>query len=250
MITSGSGPRAVAAALLVLIVAVGCSPVPEIGDATTEEVYALGASAATRGDHLFAIEAMTRVLSRSPLHELADDALLALARSHQAMGEYALAEEEYSRLASDYPRSPLVPEAAHGLGLTYFDQSLPAALDQTMTERAIAQFERFASDHPGSPLVADARRKVAELRSRLAEKTYRGAELYLKLENGSAARVYFEAVARDYADTPWAPRALLALARSAAADGLTDEANAARARLVELYPDSDEARAALETSAP
>lgn len=251
MIRHGRGLSAAAAALLSVVVAAGCSPVPEIGEATTEEVYALGTAAAERGDHLFAIEAMNRVLSRSPLHELADDALLWLARSHQAMGEYALAEEEYSRLPTDYPSSPLAPEAAYRLGLTYYDQSLPAALDQTMTERAIAQFGLFETEHPDSPLVADAREKAAELRSRLAEKAYRGGELYLVLKNGASARVYFDAVARDYPDTPWAPRALLVLARSAAADGLPEEASAARARLTELYPDSEEARAAaLETSGP
>jgi len=222
---------------------------PEIGEATTEEVYALGSAAAAREDHLFAIEAMNRVLSQAPLHELADDALLALADSHRAMREFASAEAEYDRLPVDYPRSPLVPEASYRLGLAYYDQSLPAALDQTATERAIAQFERFIAEYPDSPSVPAATERIAELRSRLAQKTYESARLYITLKNGASARVYFEAVARDYPDTPWAPRALLALARSAAADGLPDEARGAYGRLAELYPESEEARtAALETS--
>ncbi len=240
-----------AAALLAVVALVlgGCSPMPEIGEATTEETYALGSAAAAKGDHLFAIEAMNRVLSQSPLHELADDALLALAESHRAMGDFASAEAEYDRLATDYPRSTLVPEASYRLGLAYYDQSLPAALDQTTTERAIAQLERFTAEYPDSPSVAAATEKIAELRSRLAEKTYESARLYVALKNDASARVYFEAVARDYPDTPWAPRALLALARSASTDGLPDEARGAYGRLIELYPESEEARAAaLEVS--
>jgi outer membrane protein assembly factor BamD len=229
----------------------GCSPMPEIGEVTTEETYALGTAAAAKGDHLLAIEAMNRVLSQSPLHELADDALLALAESHRAMRDFASAEAEYARLSTDYPRSPLVPEASYRLGLAYHDQSLPAALDQTMTDRAMAQFERFLADHPDSPSVPAARERIAELRSRLAEKAYENARLYITLKNGASARVYFEAVARDYPDTPWAPRALLAQARSAAEDGLPDEARGAYERLIELYPESEEAKAAaLEMSGP
>lgn len=243
---------ATAASILCAALALGgCSPMPEIGEATTEETYALGTAAAAKGDHLLAVEAMNRVLSVSPLHDLADDALLALAESHRAMRDFVSAETEYGRLPADYPRSPLVPEASYRLGLAYSDQSLPAALDQTMTERAIAQLERFMVEHPGSPSVAPAKERVAELRSRLAEKAYESARLYIMLKSGASARVYFDAVARDYPDTPWAPRALLALARSAAAEGLPDEARGAYERLIEFYPESEEAKAAaLEMSGP
>jgi len=253
VITSRRTAPVLAALLAVVAIALfGCSSMPEIGsDVTTEDAYALGVAAAEKGDHLYAIEAMNRVLARSPLHELADDALLALAKSRQAMGDYPAAEQEYHRVPAEYPRSPLVAEAAYRLGLTYYDQSRPAALDQTMTERAIAQLSRFLTEHPDSPFTEPARERVAELRSRLAEKTYESGRLYVLLKSGRAARVYFEAVARDYADTPWAPRALLALARSAATDGAHDEARAAYERLVLLYPQSDEAAAAaLEMAAP
>jgi outer membrane protein assembly factor BamD len=243
-----------AAALLAVgaaLVLAGCSPMPGIGEATTEETYALGTAAAAKGDHLLAIEAMNRVLSQSPLHELADDALLALAESHRAMRDFASAETEYGRLSTDYPRSPLVPEASYRLGLAYYDQSLPAALDQTMTARAIEQLELFLAEYPDSPSAAAAREKLAELRSRLAEKMYESARLYVTLKSGAPARVYFEAVSRDYPDTPWAPRALLAQARSAAGDGLPDEARGAYERLIQLYPESEEAKAAaLEVSGP
>lgn len=235
---------ALALLVAVLVVVGGCSPIPTIGDVTVEETYQIGTAAASRGDHLLAIEAMNRVLTESPLHELADDALLALGDSHRAMRDYAMAEGDYRRLPSDYPRSPLVPDASYKLGLAYYDQSLPAPLDQEMTKRAIEQLERFAAQYPESPLTPPARERIAELRSRLAQKDYDTALLYERLESAAAARVYLEAVARDYADTPWAPKALLAQARSLGREGKTAEAQEVYGRLIELYPASEEAKAA------
>lgn len=229
----------------------GCSAIPEFGELTVEETYAVGAGAAARGDHLLAIEALSRVLSTAPLHELADDALLALGDSHRAVRDFSMAEGEYRRLAADYPTSPLVAEAAYKLGVAYYDQSLPSSLDQSMTERAIDQFSRFVESHPESPLAAEARAKVLELRSRLAEKAYEAALLYFKLKSAPSARVYLAAVARDYADTPWAPKALLAQARSLAGEGMTAEAQDVYGKLVELYPGTDEAAAAaLDAAGP
>ena len=75
------------------------------------------------------------------MHEFADDALLGLADAHRAMGDFASAEDEYRRLLEDYPTSSLIPEAEYKLGLSFYEQSLPAALDQGMTRQAIAQFQ-------------------------------------------------------------------------------------------------------------
>ena len=193
------------------------------------------------------------MLSQSPLHELADDALLALAESHRAMRDFASAEAEYDRLPADYPRSPLVPEASYGLGLAYYDQSLPAALDQTMRRSARSRSSSGSSpSYPDSPSVPAATEGSPSSGRGSPRRTYESARLYVTLKDGASARVYFEAVARDYPDTPWAPRALLAQARSAAADGLPDEARGAvRASRSSSIPRVRRpGAAALETSGP
>lgn len=230
--------------LCLLAAAVGCSPIPELGETTAEDAYQVGAAAAERGDYLLAIEAFKRVTATAPLHEMADDALMGLADAHRAMSDYAQAESEYRQLVSDYPRSPLVPEAEYKLGLTYYEQALPAELDQSMTNQAISQFERFLTAYPESDFVGAARDKIAELRGRLAQKSYEAADLYFSLGDPRAARVYLEAVVREYPDTRWAPAALLDMARSYADEGSKALAANAYQRLMDLYPDSNEARAA------
>jgi len=222
----------------------GCSPVPDFGTITPADAYEIGVDAAEREDYLLAVEAFKRALTDSPLSEFADDALLGLADAHRAIGDFAAAEEEYKRLLSDYPRSELVPVAEYDLGLTYYEQSLPAALDQTMTKQAIEQFRRFIAEYPGSELVPEAEARIAELRSRLAEKAYENARLYLTLGDAASARVYFESVVDEYPDTVWAPRALLEEARTYVGEGAIAAAADTYARLTELYPDSDEAAAA------
>jgi len=227
-----------------LTATLGCSPVPELGEATAEDAYTVGVDALEREDYLLAIEAFTRVTMVSPLGDWADDALVGLGDAHRAIGEYAIAEEEYRRLVSDYPRSPLVPEAEYKVGLSYYEQSLPAELDQSMTRSAIDQFDRFVEAYPSSDLVPDARQRITELRARLASKEFAAAMLYVKLRDPKAARLYLEAVVADYPDTDWARRALLEIARSHASEGATALADQAYDRVMELYPGTEEAASA------
>jgi outer membrane protein assembly factor BamD len=235
---------ALGAALVAAALLFGCSTVPDLGEATSEDLYDIGVQAAARGDYLVAIEAFRRITEDTPMSDLADDALIGLADAHRATGDYASAEAEYGDLLSDYPTSPLVPVAEFKLGVSYYDQSLPPALDQEMTRKAIAQLEHFKATYPGSDLVTEADRLLAELRSRLAEKEYKNALLYITLKDPEAARIYFETVALDYPETDWARKALLEEARSFRDEGATAKAAEVYLRLIDQYPDSAEAASA------
>ena len=244
MIRNIMPPLAGAAVLAALLASAGCSPMPELGKATAEDTYDIGVAAAERGDYVLAIEAFKRITLNAPLHETADDALMGLADAHRAIQDYASAEEEYRTLLSDYSHSPLVPEAEYKLGLTFFDQSLPAALDQSMTKQAISQFEYFVAAFPESEFVDEAGDRILELRTKLAEKSFDSATLYLTLGKPQAARVYLEAVVAEYPDTVWARAALLEKARSFALEGSRALAENEYQRLIELYPGTEEARTA------
>jgi outer membrane protein assembly factor BamD len=239
--------RNVLAASIVLVqvlVLWGCSPVPHFDDLTIQETYDAGAEAAARGDHLVATEAFSRITLNSPMHDVADDALLGLADTYRSIGDYASAEEAYWRLLADYPRSPLVGEAMYKLGVAYYEQSPPAALDQQMTLQAIDQLGAFEAEHPDSPFVPDARAKVGELRTRLARKDYDSAMLYVSLKSPEGARVYLEAVAEDYSETVWGRRSLLEFARILCAEGSMALASEAYGRLIEEHPGTEEATTA------
>jgi outer membrane assembly lipoprotein YfiO len=237
-----NAPRLAGATLVVaLLAAAGCSPMPELAEATSEDAYEMGMAAAERGDHLLAIEAFRSVTMNSPLHEMADDALMGIADAHRAISDHASAEQEYRQLLSDYAHSPLVPEAEYKLGLTFQQQALPAALEQSMTKQAISQFEYFLAAYPSSGFADDARAGILELRTRLAAKSYDSAALYFTLGRPKAARVYLEAVAAEYPDTLWARVALLDKARSFATEGSRALAENEYQRLIDSYPGTEEA---------
>ncbi len=234
----------VGAALAALLLGAGCSPMPSFEDLTADQTYEVGADAVARGDYRVATEAFTRVTTDWPLSEYADDALLGLADTYRSTGDYASAEENYRKLLSDYPRSPLVPETQYKLGLCYYEQSPPPALDQEITNKAIEKLQFFITNYPDSEYVDDAKVKVAELRSKLAEKDYRNAMLYVSLKTLDAAKVYLNAVVDEYGDTVWARRSLLELARILCREGSTADGAEAYARVIEDYPGTEEAATA------
>ena len=235
----------------VLLATAGCSGPPASDEMTAKSTYDIGVAAAERGDYMLAIEIFRRITLDTPLHETADDALLAFAGASRAIFDYASAEESYRRLLSDYPHSPLVPEAEYELGVTFFDQALRVniARDQSMTEQAISQFEYFVAAYPSSGFADEATEKILELRARLAEKGYDRATLYHDMGKAKAARVCLEVVIVDYPDTVWARTALLDKARSFAAEGSRALAEIEYQRLMELYPGTEEAGTAAAEAA-
>ena len=227
----------------VLLATAGCSGPPASDEVTAEGTYDIGVAAAERGDYMLAIEIFRRITLDTPLHETADDALLAFADASRAISDYASAEESYRRLLSDYPHSPLVPEAEYELGVTFFDQALRVRIaeDQSMTRQAISQFEYFVAAYPSSGFADEATERILELRVRLAEKGYGRATLYRDMGKPKAERVCLEVVIAEYPDTVWARTALLDKARSFAAEGSRALAEIEYQRLIELYPGTEEA---------
>lgn len=236
-------------ALCALALSAGCSSAPSLEEATADDLYDIAVAAMENEDYTTAIGAYSRLAIESPLHEYADDGLLGLADAYRLTKDFAGAEAEYRRFVRDYPRSPLVPTAEYNLGLAFMEQSLPTHLDQDMTNQAILQFERFLRYYPDSDLVDDAEARILELRSKLAEKRFMSAELYSRMGDFDAARIYLESVVDEYPETPWAPKALLAEAESLQYQGETALALEVLERLIRLYPDSGEAEIAAEIAA-
>ncbi len=229
-----------------LALSAGCSSAPSLEEATADGLYEIAVAAMESEDYTRAIGAYSRLAIESPLHDYADDALLGLADAYRATRDFASAEAEYRRFVRDYPRSPLVPLAEYNLGLAFMEQSLPTPLDQDMTNQAILQFERFLRYYQGSDLVDDAEARILELRSKLAEKRFMAAELYSRMGDFEASRIYLESVVSEFPETPWAPKSLFAEAEGLQYTGETALAQEVLERLIRLYPDSEEAEIAAE----
>lgn len=153
-----------------------------------------------------------------------DEAIYLLGACYLGQREWALAAEQFERLARDYPESDSSGSAAFRLGEAYFGQSRQADFDQDFTRRALEQWEGYLRDHPDHWLNAEANRKILEARTRLARKLLHTADLYYKLRFNEPSRVYYRRVLDEYGETGARPYAEMGLALLDARAGKKDEA--------------------------
>jgi outer membrane protein assembly factor BamD len=141
-----------------------------------------------------------------------DQAIYLLGLAYLKTKEWPAAAGEFERLLRDYPESDSSAAARFGLADAKFAQSRPPEYDQDYTQQALDEWQRYLQDFPGHWQNAAARERVLACRTRLADKLIRTARLYVKMSEWGPARVYFEKVANDYAETTWLPEAEMGLA--------------------------------------
>jgi len=161
-----------------------------------------------KGKYLKAITDFTIIVLKFSGDPVVDDAQYYLAESHFRQEEYLIAISEYQRLINDYPESDYVPLAQFKKGLSYYDMSSRAELDQENTQKAIREFQGFIEDHPKHELTENAEKYITELRSKLAKKKLIAATTYRKMGIYDSAIIYYDIILEDYYDTPSAIEAL------------------------------------------
>lgn len=185
---------------------------------------------------LSAIDVLKTYIERNAGSASVDEAIYLLGECHLRSKDYPNAVLEFERLVRDYPESDSSGAAAFRLGEALFGQSRPVDFDQDFTTRALEQWMSYRRDYPGHWLNGEADRRIATCRARLATKLINTAELYLKLRQFDAARVYFRRVEQEYADTPLLGDALIGLARCDALEGRWEEASADLRDIEERFP--------------
>lgn len=187
------------------VVCAGCaSSSLRKAELTPEERYKQAFRLLEKGEYERAIEAFQVLIYSFPGSEIVDKAQYGLAESYFGLKDYLSAAMEYEQLVEHYPSSPLADDAQFKVALCYFRQSPKPSLDQEDTRKALEAFYRFMEDYPDSPLVPDAQTGIKDCRTKLAEKQYLNAKLYLKLKQYNAAQLYFEDILTRFPDTQWA----------------------------------------------
>jgi outer membrane assembly lipoprotein YfiO len=165
-----------------------------------------------------------------------DQAIYLLGFAYLKTKEWPSATGEFERLLRDYPESDSSAAARFGLAEARFAQSRPPDYDQENTQQALDEWLRYLQDFPGHWQNAAARERIVACRTRLADKLIRTGRLYVKLNEWTPARVYFEKVANEYQDTMWVPEAEMGLALCDVHDGNRDAAIARFRDLEARYP--------------
>jgi outer membrane protein assembly factor BamD len=231
---------ALAAALSLVLAACGGggNPAP-LGP---DQLYERGLQEAARGKHRRAAETLQTFVTTAPTDPRVPEALLAMGRAHMAAEEYVSAAAGFLRLATSFPADPRGKDARLGMCEAYVRLSPRSALDQEYTRAAIVHCESFAGIYPGTPEAQQANGWVAEMRGKLARKEYESGMFYFRRKAYDASVIYFAEAANGYPGTPWAAASLLKLYQAYDAIGYDEERDAAKARLLQEYPESAEAR--------
>lgn len=184
-----------------------------------------------------AVEKFQRLVNNFPGSSRVPDAQYYLAKAYSCSGDHVSAIFEYQRLLDTYPSSQWLDDAQYQIAESYYKQVRRPELDQKETQEALNYFRIFIEDNPGSPLVEQARERIADCRSRLAEKQFQSGRLYHRRGYLDAARMTYEDVLRSFPDTPWYYRTLLRLGEIAEAQG---EPEQAKIYWAEVVRDSEE----------
>lgn len=189
---------------VVLALLSGCRSSDMTSSMSAEDRYELGKKQFDDEDFLEAIEHLSGVTVQFPGSAVADDAQYYLAECRFRREEFLLASYEYETLKRNWPSSQYAPLAQYKIGLCFYQLSPRAVLDQKYARRSIDEFQAFIEYFPTHELLPDAEAKIKDLNNRLAEKDYRTAVLYSKMEYYKAAHFYFASVLEKFPDSDFA----------------------------------------------
>lgn len=204
----------------------------------------LARRAMARRDYTVAIELLKSYVANNGGSRDVDEAIYRLGMCYAGTREYPSAQVEFERLVRDYPESDSSGSASFRLGEVLFAQTRARDFDQEYTHKALDQWQDYLAGYPGHWLNATARRRIGELRARLAAKLADAGQLYLKLGLPGPARVYFHRVLDEYPDAPGVGEVRFGLALCDAQQGHRAEAIEQLKQVEATHPGGELARRA------
>jgi len=193
---------------------VGCSGSGQLTYEGPKDAYQKGVAQMEDEDYQQAIRLFRAVFEYGRGNEWAPKARFKLAMAQRKLGKHLVAANEFKRFRQLYRNNELIPRAEFERANSYYLRSPMYRLDQSDSRDAISLFQLFIDRHPNHKLVPKAKKKIDELRAKLARKKYAAGQLYEQREMWKAATTVYEDAFDQYPDTPWADNALLGAVRT------------------------------------
>lgn len=209
---------------------------------TAEQMYEFARQKYKAGKYDDAIKALDRLLISYASAAVLPDARLLQADANLAAHKYVTAQTDYQHFLNRYPGDPKAALASLGVCRCLVALSPLPERDQTYTQDAFNHCSNVAVDYPGTAAAKTAQGLAKEMRAKLAESEYDRADYYFRRKIYDSAIIYFQFVDSMYADTKYAPKALLGIYKSNKAIHYDDVAAATRKKLLAEYPNSPEAK--------
>jgi len=198
--------------LVILLVLLACAPGKVKLFDRPEDQYEYAKMLYVKGNYYLATEAFQTVIFRFHGTSLADSVTFYMGMCYYNQEDYILAVGEFKRLRLNYPNSPLADDAHYMTARSYFlDSPGNVGLEQDGVKDAIREIENFFEDFPNSAFRQNARELLDSCYCRLAHKDYKNGEVYYKIGDYQAARIYLEDVVTKYSCSEWVGKSLYRL---------------------------------------
>ncbi|MCD4830040.1 MAG: outer membrane protein assembly factor BamD [Candidatus Cloacimonetes bacterium] len=171
-----------------------------------------------------------------------DDAQRKLADCYFFMENWVDARYEYQELIRLFPDYEDIGTAYFSIGLCYFEESLNYHYTQDETYESMDAFSTFLERFPGDERAAEAQDYLVQARYKLLEKAYMNGYIYWRINDYSAALLYFDDVRAAGLDDEIDRKAIYYSARIYLEREDMGAAHPIIVELKERYPESAEAR--------
>lgn len=235
---------------LVALLAVACRAALPYQGLEAGDLHALAQTEFDAGDYEAAQRALDRLFVLFPSYARAPEAQLLLAESYFRRKQYISAAAEYGRFVDSYPSNPAAADAAMSRCRSSAALSPSVQRDQEPTREALVVCGNVVADYPGTAAATEAGSIAEQMRVKLAEKLYDIADYYFRRKFYESSITYYEVIENDYADTSWAPKALLGIMKAYERIGYEDLVEETRTKILDSYPTSQEARDLANDIAP
>ncbi|MCH7533403.1 MAG: outer membrane protein assembly factor BamD [Gemmatimonadetes bacterium] len=236
-------PRSFLVALILLAAAACGGGFNRYQGMDADALYRLATEEYAENEFDNAADALDRLLLAYADWDRLPEARMLLGHARYADRDYLTARSEYVRFLDRYGGHADAVIAALGVCRSLAALSPDMPRDQVFTRDAIIVCRNVVLDYQGTPGAIEAAGLANRMRLKLAEKEYDTADFYFRRKMWDSAIKYYEFVTRLYAETEFAPMSLAGIYRANVAIGYEDEAEAAKQRLLERYPESPEAAA-------
>lgn len=228
--------------LLVGLLGAACSSAPPYAGWTAEQLFEHGQRAFDEGDWGEARRAFERLVLTFPLFDQAVDARFFMAQAFYRDEDYIGAIAEFQRLVDVYPDHERADAAWMGLCRAHAALSPHPQRDQRSTMQALRTCSNVASDLRGTPIGDSAVAIANDMNDKLAERLYGEGLVYFRRNILDSAELYFRDLWELYPNSASTPKALAHLVHIYDEWGWDDQHEEFRTRLLEVFPDSPEAR--------
>ncbi|MDD5115610.1 MAG: outer membrane protein assembly factor BamD [Candidatus Omnitrophica bacterium] len=158
-----------------------------------------------------AIEIFGKVVENSTYGPLAPRAQYKLGLVLKELKRYYEAEDEFNKVVSRYPDSEWASAARFQIASCRSSLSKGPSYDQGAAQEAKQQFEEFVKEHPDAVLSLDAEKNIGQIREKEAQANYDIARFYEKQREFKSAKIYYNDLIDNYADSKWAAEAVARL---------------------------------------